>query len=271
MAIFGLVYIFYLVLLLLEIQIYDRGVVLSPPLGASSTQKAMTVLSCLGIPVACIFHGYVGLVFSSIKANFWWCTLFTPIVFLTSGVVSGIAMLIVIYLFRKDARLDCIHMLCKWLGGFAILTLSAELIHILTLTHLGREKWAITATLLTDQLAVSFIGVQMILGILAIVILGVIVVRGTSLRPRPYKTLACIASLGLLAQVFAMRWNVVLGGQMFSKSLRGLRDDYSLQFLGENGILIAAIIFTIPFILLGIFNRLSPLFPVPPNQDISKL
>jgi hypothetical protein len=38
----------------------------------------------------------------------------------------------------------------------------------------------------------------------------------------------------ILSGVLAMRWNVVIGGQMFSKSLRGLMS-YKMEFSGLEG------------------------------------
>ncbi len=48
-------------------------------------------------PMACLLHGYVGFLFGSLKANPWWSTPLMPVIFLFSAVVSGIAMLIVLY------------------------------------------------------------------------------------------------------------------------------------------------------------------------------
>ena len=39
-------------------------------------------------------------------------------------------------------------------------------------------------------------------------------------RKRMYVTAGCLALIG----IFAMRWNVVIGGQLFSKSFLGLHD-----------------------------------------------
>ena len=59
--------------------------------------KIIRVLAAIGIPMACLLHGYVGFLFGSLKANPWWSTPLMPIIFLFSAMVSGIAMLIVLY------------------------------------------------------------------------------------------------------------------------------------------------------------------------------
>jgi hypothetical protein len=71
-------------------------------------------------------------------------------------------------------------------------------------------------------------------------------------------TLSAVAALLLLVQVFSMRWNVVIGGQLLSKSLRGLRSGYEPQFLGREGILVAALLLALPFALLWVFHRVLP-------------
>jgi predicted membrane protein len=76
-------------------------------------------------------------------------------------------------------------------------------------------------------------------------------------------TLAMVSSLLLLLQVFAMRWNVVIGGQMFSKSMRGFRETYVPGMFDKEGILAAVVIFVMPFVLLVIFDRLIPTFSQP--------
>jgi len=63
-----------------------------------------------------------------------------------------------------------------------------------------------------------------------------------------------------LLQVLAMRWNVVIGGQMFSKSMSGFRETYVPAFLEKEGVLAAVAILFIPFILLAIFERVLPTF-----------
>jgi Ni/Fe-hydrogenase subunit HybB-like protein len=59
--------------------------------------KVVTVLAGLGIPVACILHGYVGFLFGSIKANPWWSTPLMFVIFIFSAIVSGISVLIFHY------------------------------------------------------------------------------------------------------------------------------------------------------------------------------
>ena len=55
-----------------------------------------------------------------------------------------------------------------------------------------------------------------------------------------------------------MRWNVVIGGQMFSKSMRGFRETYVPELFEKEGILAAVVIFVIPFVLLDHLRSADP-------------
>jgi predicted membrane protein len=57
-----------------------------------------------------------------------------------------------------------------------------------------------------------------------------------------------------------MRWNVVIGGQLLSKSMRGLTS-YFPRLWEKEGLVTAAVIFTLPFVILYVFHRIVPLFP----------
>ena len=71
-------------------------------------QKVIKFLAALGIPVATIFHGYVGFLFGGVKANPSWSTPLMPVIFLFSACVSGISGIILAYVvikrIRKEAR-----------------------------------------------------------------------------------------------------------------------------------------------------------------------
>ena len=67
------------------------------------------------------------------------------------------------------------------------------------------------------------------------------------------------ATAGLLALVgiFAMRWNVVIGGQLFSKSFLGYTT-YKMQFATREGLLPAIALMVLPFLILWVLVTLLP-------------
>jgi predicted membrane protein len=70
-------------------------------------------------------------------------------------------------------------------------------------------------------------------------------------RRRMYFTSACLILIGVLA----MRWNVVIGGQLFSKSLRGIMS-YKMEFAGLEGWYMGAVMLILPFIILTVMVKL---------------
>jgi predicted membrane protein len=63
------------------------------------------------------------------------------------------------------------------------------------------------------------------------------------------------SSAVVLVGVLAMRWNVVIGGQLFSKSLRGVMG-YKLDFAGVEGWFMGLILLSLPFIILTVLVKL---------------
>ena len=60
-----------------------------------------------------------------------------------------------------------------------------------------------------------------------------------------------------LMGIFAMRWNVVIGGQLFSKSFLGYTT-YKMEFATREGLLPAIVLMILPFVILGVLIRLLP-------------
>jgi predicted membrane protein len=57
--------------------------------------------------------------------------------------------------------------------------------------------------------------------------------------------------------IFFMRWNVVIGGQVFSKSFLGFQN-YKPGLIGAEGFLMALIWIILPFIILAFLLWLLP-------------
>jgi Ni/Fe-hydrogenase subunit HybB-like protein len=289
MAGFGLAYNWYLMILILEVWfVFRKDIVLTArqsrglkrtifatvALGTydiseealAKDHKIVTVLAAIGIPSACFLHGYVGFLFGAIKANPWWSTALMPIIFLFSAIVSGIAAMILMYQIAMSLKglpiiRETVATMARWLWLFMILTVTLELLEIITLAYESAEEWEIIAELLTTRLAFSFFSLQLVFGsLIPFILLMIVVLLGGQMKPRVQNILAGAASFILLIQVFAMRWNVVIGGQLFSKSLRGLRDPYYPQFFEKEGILATIIIIVAPFVLLALFEKVLPMF-----------
>jgi predicted membrane protein len=117
--------------------------------------------------------------------------------------------------------------------------------------------------LLNGPLAASFWLWQVKIGsILPLVILGVMGLVG--IRKYLYNFMAAVVSAILLLQVLIMRWNVVIGGQLMSKSARGYTE-FHPEWFDKEGILAVILVMAIPFIILFVFSRIFP-FWTPGNE-----
>lgn len=283
---FGYIYSFYLLVVLLEIWFVFRPDIIARAKSSSGLMQALywvlalgsmddseealhidhkitLVLAAIGIPSACTLHGYVGFLFGSLKSNPWWSTPLMPVIFLMSAIVSGIAILIVSYyivMIVKKQPVDnpCLQSMYNFLWGFFIIDLTLEFLNELSMLYAQSQTWPIIEWLTSEKLHFSYTILQMgICSIIPLVVLGFV-----ALKPMPdmlRNRLGLMCSALILVQVFAMRWNVVVGGQLFSKSLRGLTS-YMPTFLGREGILVAVILFAMPFVVMYVFNLILPLF-----------
>jgi Ni/Fe-hydrogenase subunit HybB-like protein len=235
---------------------FDTG-----PQALEVDHRAITLLAGIGLPGACMLHGYVGFIFGAIKANPWWSTPLMPVIFLMSAAVSGIALLVVLYQVVSKLRgrapdQPCVSALSRWLWFFLILTITLELLEIIVMAYERSESWLIISELLTTRLEFSYVTMQMIVGgLIPLILLAVVVLMNRFLHERVRNTLSTVAALLCLVQVFSMRWNIVVGGQLMSKSLRGLRSHYEPELFGREGILVAILLVAAPFVILWVFDR----------------
>jgi predicted membrane protein len=105
--------------------------------------------------------------------------------------------------------------------------------------------------LYTSQVLIQiFLGTVVPIGLLAFIQM----VRVSELAR---KGVYVISALLTLVGIFAMRWNVVIGGQLFSKSFLGYTT-YKVGFATREGLLPAIFLLILPFIILWLLVRLLP-------------
>lgn len=224
---------------------------------------SVRTLAMLGIPIACVLHGYVGFLFGAVKSNPWWSTALMPVIFLVSAIVSGVAALILLYQFicwRHGVAPDenCIRALARYLWVFLIAAVSLETLEVGQMAYEAGGEWHILRTLITERLAVSYGLIQVLIGSVCPFLILLI-----ALHPRVHGRLltflSAVASLLVLVQVFAMRWNVVVGGQLFSKSFRGFVE-YDVPLGGREGLVAAVIVLLLPLAVLWLVTRVLPVW-----------
>jgi Ni/Fe-hydrogenase subunit HybB-like protein len=215
----------------------------------------------IGIPSAFLLHGYVGFIFGSVKANPWWSSVLMPIVFLFSAIVSGIALVYLIYyvtalMRRTEPDMTCLRRLASFLFYALISDFSLELLDFIHRLYESEESIAILSQLIVSRLFISLTTVQILLG--TIVPLALLAMGLFSNLPQELKrTIFFIAALLVQVGIFSTRWNVVMGGQLFSKSLRGLTA-YRVVLGGTEGLLVGIGFLILPFVILYVLVKILP-------------
>ena len=225
-------------------------------------------LAMLGIPIACVLHGYVGFLFGAVKSNPWWSTSLMPVIFLVSAIVSGIAALILLYQFicwRRGIRpdLNCVRSLCRYLWVFLVFAVTLETLEVGQMAYESGGEWHILSRLITEHLAISYGLIQVLIGSV-VPFLILLIAMIPRLNGRVTTFLSGFASLLVLVQVFAMRWNVVVGGQLFSKSFRGFVD-FQVPVGGREGLVAAGIVLLLPLLALWAASKILPVFDEEPT------
>ena len=224
-------------------------------------RKWIYALAIIGIPGAHGLHGYVGFVFGSLKSREWWSSDLMPVIFLLSAIISGTALLIVLYfvsckLRRVSVDVACLKGMAYALWGFMMFTLLLEGVEFASLVYRGREGIDVIMEFVKGPLVVPFFILQIGVGaVLPLLVLTFMIWRGTAGRALVAGIAGC-AFLVLLS-VLMMRWNVVIGGQEISKTGKGLLA-YQPSLFGREGLLAAGAVLATPMILLSVMVRLFP-------------
>jgi len=285
MAMFGFVYLWYLmVVLLLEIWLdYRKEIVVGAQtdtgwrkwfykalsLGSYNISERSRriddrlgyIITIIGIPSAFLLHGYVGFIFGSIKANPWWSTPLMPVVFLFSAMVSGIAAVLLIYYVLTKWRgqqpdVNCMDTVAKYLFYTFVIDFSLEMLDVLHRVYESEESFRSLDFMVHTRLFFSQIFLQIIVGtLIPLFLLGLnqVIKLPVAVRFRMYITAASLTMIG----IFSMRWNVVIGGQLFSKSFLGYTS-YKVDFITREGVLAAAGLTILPLFILWFLIELLP-------------
>jgi Ni/Fe-hydrogenase subunit HybB-like protein len=292
MAMFGFVYAWYLmVVLLLEIWFdYREDMIrwarsstglrkwfyLVLTLGATDVSEESLKfdrrvgrwITIVGIPSAFLLHGYVGFIFGSVKANPWWSSVLMPVVFLFSAIVSGIALVLFLFIWVELSRgrkvdMGCTDKLASFLFFAMVVDFSLEMLDFVHRLYEAEESIAILGQLVEGRLFISLIVLQVLLGtVLPIVVLflvspalrrGGILSVSPELRRMLYLGAAAFTQIG----IFSIRWNVVIGGQLFSKSFRGLTV-YNMEFFGLEGLAMSMFLLVLPLFILWVLTKVLP-------------
>ncbi len=170
--------------------------------------RVTRILGMITVPLAIFVHAYTGFAFALVRARAWWHSALMPGYFLTSALLSGIALLAVVALimdlFRReklesglyrDMRLMMIGILLVdlfWNGSFWLTLLVSTADGYVSIMYALHEKLYVWGELVSGMLIP-----------LAILILP---------QTREDRGWLCVASMLIIGGVFLMRYSVVFIG-----------------------------------------------------------
>jgi len=225
-------------------------------------KKWIFALAVTGIPAAHGLHGYVGFMYGSLKSREWWSSDLMPVIFLFSAIISGVALLIVLYvasckLRRIPIDLACLKGLAYTVWGFIMVAIVLEALAFANLVYKGREGIDMIIEYVTGPLLIPYFLLQFAIGLIGpFLALSYMIWRGTT--GKALIVWVTVSACLVLFSVFMMRWNVVIGGQEISKTGKGLLF-YHMPFFGKEGALVAIALTLAPLVvLLGLIKVLPP-------------
>jgi predicted membrane protein len=299
MAVFGFVYAWYLMAVLLLELWFDyrrdlavwsktetglRGILyrlltvgvtdVSEP-AVKLDAKMAQILSLVGIPSAFLLHGYVGFIFGCIKANPWWGNPLMPIIFILSAMSSGIALCVFNYLVltwirRREVDMRCLDTMAMFLFYALLVDAAVETLDWLHRAFAAEEGFQVMQVMIREKLFYTLNVGQAVVGtLLPFLMLGSLQLLRRRVPELARRRMIFTSAFMILIGVLAMRWNVVMGGQLFSKTLRGVMS-YKFEFTGGEGWLMGLFLIILPFIILTVLVKLFLAERLHPSEPIAQ-
>jgi predicted membrane protein len=140
-----------------------------------------------------------------------------------------------------------------------IIDFSLEMLDLIHRIYEADESFRSLNFMVHTKLYFSQIVLQLLVGtVTPIILLGIVQVTKLPaiVRRRIYVIVGCLVQIG----IFSMRWNVVIGGQLFSKSFLGYTT-YKMTLVTKEGLLAAIVLSILPLIILSVLVKLLPPWP----------
>jgi hypothetical protein len=157
----------------------------------------------------------------------------------------------------------CTDKLASFLFYAMIVDFSLEMLDFIHRLYEAEESITILSQLVEGRLFNSLIVLQITVGtVIPLIVLllvspalkkgGFLATTG-ELRRMLYLGTAVLVQIG----IFSIRWNVVIGGQLFSKSLRGLTT-YKVELFGMEGLAMTLFLLVLPVFILWVLVKILP-------------
>ena len=202
-----------------------------------------------------------------------------PIIFIMSAMVSGIALCIFNYMVlswirRRTVDMKCLDMMGMFLFYALVVDAAIEALDWIHRVYSAEEGFKVMQYMAQEKLFWTLNLGQATFGTLVpLILLGLLQLIRKKVPELQRRRMYFASAWLIVTGVAAMRWNVVIGGQLFSKSLRGVMT-YKMEFAGMEGWLMAGILLALPFVILTVLVKLflSEKLPVAsPHQSSGEL
>ena len=160
---------------------------------------------------------------------------------------------------RSLINMPCLNKLAEFLIYAMIVDFSLELLDFIHRLYQSEESINILSQMIHSRLFISLIISQIVIGSV-VPLISLLWARFGKIPDEMRRMTYFIAAILVQIGIFSTRWNVVVGGQLFSKSLRGLTV-YKLELFGLEGIMMSGFLLILPLIILYVIAKILPPWP----------
>ncbi len=157
-----------------------------------------------GLPFAVLVATYTAMLLAQAPGRELWHTALLPVLFLNGAIISGLAGVMLSSVAKENTEL--LSKLGRFVAWLIILELGMIISEIVILLNGGTESAAVAKFLFSGRMGSLFLGLE--------IILGAIVPVTILLKARTNVFAQAVASLLILIGIFAMRYIIVVGGQL---------------------------------------------------------
>jgi len=163
----------------------------------------------------------------------------------------------------KSIDMAFLDKLAQFLFYALVVDFSLEALDFIHRLYEAEESIDILSLMIENRLFISLIVLQVVMGTLiplvALALTSPGLRRGGFIRTPPQLRQLIYLAAAVLIQIgiFSIRWNVVIGGQLFSKSLRGLTV-YKVELFGIEGLAMTIGLLVLPFVILWLLVKIIP-------------
>ncbi|HAK93591.1 MAG TPA: hypothetical protein DCM87_00920 [Planctomycetes bacterium] len=239
-------------------RILALGIVEVTPQAERIDRGLAKFLKIVALPADAVLTGYVAFIFATVPGNPEWNSTLRPVVLLLAGIVNGISFTLLLGAIFKPAVLrdDTVKALGTYLIAAVLAVAALTVLEVVEIAYIESYSATVIETLLTGggplatMFFTVFLGLGTCLPVAALACAFALRLRGPLLRLAALAAGACG-----IAQSFALLWNIIVGGQLVSKSFRGV-----VAYTPEPGeIALTLGIAAMPVVAFAIINFLVPL------------